>query len=157
MHRSPLFQLLLVLCCTTLVAGAPGCVNKPVLGDREGFQEVEVVQAITEARKAVQWVETDLDGYEPASSEALRDRDGVLVQWARVRDRAEELQGRLDGMTSQRWSDRDPRLEPEFYQSASERAQVLRQETSRLLSMWASMNEKHRTMDKGVGSRQRRD
>lgn len=154
MARLLIVGLMIVPICLSAAVGS-GCVNKRTLGDREGYREVETVQVIAEARKAVQWVETDLDGYEPDSPDALRDRDGVLVQWARVRDRAEDLQGRLDGMTSQRWSDRDPRLEPEFYQSAFERAQVLRQETSRLLSMWASMNEKHRTVDKGVGSRQR--
>jgi hypothetical protein len=133
--------------------GCAGCANKSLLGDRPGYQEVDTVQTISEAQKAVQWVEVDLEGYEPQSPEAVAARDEVLVQWARVRDRASELQARLDGLTSERTGGRDPRETTDFYQSAEERAEVLRRETSRLLDMWAALNAEFRTPDLGVGSR----
>ena len=101
-------QVKRALLAAGLASGLSGCVNKTVLGDRPGYQEVQAVETIAEARKAVQWVEVDLDGYSPDSPEAVAARDGVLVQWARVRDRAEELQARLDGMSTERWSGRDP-------------------------------------------------
>jgi len=148
---------LMILPLLVSAAVGSGCVNKRALGDREGFREVDTVQTIAEARKAVQWVETDLDGYEPDSPEALRARDEVLVQWSRVRDRAAELQVRLDGMSSERWSGRDPQVTTDFYQTSQERAAVLRQETSRLLNMWSSMNERFRTPELGVGSRRSRN
>ncbi len=156
MHRRPIVLLLTTVACCGLAA-LSGCVNKPVLGDREGYREVEAVDTIAEARKAVQWVETDLDGYEPSDPEAVVARDEVLVQWARVRDRAEELQARLDGMSTERWSGRDPQTTTDFYQTSAERAQVLRRETARLLEMWASMNERFRTPEFGAGARQPRN
>lgn len=148
-----------LFCLAAAISGASlaGCVNKPALGDRAGYEEVDTVQTIAEARKAVQWVETDLDGYEPDSPDAVRARDEVLVQWARVRDRAEQLQAQLDGMSSERWNGRDPEQTTDFYQNSEERSETLRRETSRLLSMWASMNATFRTRDEGAGSRQRRD
>ena len=133
-----------------LVLGA-GCANKTALGDRPGFQEVDTVQTIAEARRAVQWVEIDLDGYEPGSPEAVAARDEVLVQWSRVRDRASELQARLDGVTSERTGGRDPQQTTDFFQSAEDRAAVLRQETRRLLDMWAALNAEFRTEDQGPG------
>lgn len=138
-----------------LASGLSGCTNKTVLGDRPGFQEVRAVETISEARKAVQWVEVDLDGYSPDSPEAVAARDGVLVQWARVRDRADELQARLDGRTTEQSPVGDRGAAREFYQSTAERADVLRQETARLLAMWTSLNETYRTPDLGVGSRPR--
>lgn len=154
MHR----RTLALFCISGAIAGAalPGCANKTVLGDRAGYQEVDTVQTIAEARKAVQWVQTDLEGYEPRDPEAVRARDEVLVQWSRVRDRAEELQARLDGMTAERRSGGADLRENEFYESAAERSEVLRRETSRLLEMWATMNGTFRTEDEGAGSRQRR-
>jgi len=156
MNRRPITLLLTCLVGSSLLVGT-GCVNKTTLGDREGYREVDTVQTIAEARKAVQWVETDLDGYEPESPEAVRARDEVLVQWARVRDRAEELQARLDGMSTERWNGRDPQNTTDFYQTSEERAAVLRTETSRLLNMWSSMNERFRTPEFGVGARQPRN
>lgn len=156
MYRRPIALLLTCVACCSGLLGS-GCVNKTVLGDREGYREVDTVQTIAEARKAVQWVETDLVGYEPESPEAVRARDEVLVQWSRVRDRAEELQARLDGMSTERWSGRDPQNTTDFYQTSEERAVVLRTETSRLLNMWSSMNERFRTPEFGVGARQPRN
>jgi len=134
-----------------------GCANKTALGDRPGYQEVDTVQTISEARKAVQWVSLDLDGYEPSSPDAVAARDALLVQWGRVRDRASDLQARLEGMSTERWNGRDPQVTTDFYQSAEQRAQVLRQETSRLLDMWSALNAEFRTPDPGVGARQRRE
>lgn len=147
---------LLAFTLSVVCASMVGCTNKPVLGDRPGYQEVEAVNAISEARRAVQWVEIDLDGYQPTTPDAVRDRDAVLVQWARVRDRAEELQARLSGMSDERWSGRDPQFTTDFYQTSEQRAAVLRQETSRLLDLWTRLNETYRTQDEGIGSRSRR-
>lgn len=156
MARMLIVGLIILPLCMGAAFGS-GCVNKRTLGDREGYREVETVQVIAEARKAVQWVETDLDGYEPDSPEAVRARDEVLVQWARVRDRAEQLQAGMDGMSTERWSGRDPQNTTDFYQTSDERAAVLSQETSRLLNMWSSLNERFRTPDFGVGARQPRN
>lgn len=131
------------------VVACAGCANKAALGDRPGYQEIDTVQTISEARKAVQWVEVDLDGYTPRSPEAVAARDAVLVQWARVRDRASELQARLDGATATRAGGQNA---SDFYQTAEERASVLRQETKRLLDMWAALNAEFRTDDRGAGS-----
>lgn len=142
---------------TVFLMAMSGCINQPELGDRPGYREVDTVETIAEARKAVQWVAIDLDGYEPDLPEAVAARDGVLVQWSRVRDRAAELQARLDGMSAERWSGRDPRETTDFYQTAAERAAILRRETARLLDMWTALNEEFRTPEQGVGSRRQRN
>ncbi|MFG0292231.1 MAG: hypothetical protein ACF8MJ_03650 [Phycisphaerales bacterium JB050] len=144
-----------VLLAAGVLGSLGGCVNKTALGDRPGYQEVQTVEIIAEARKAVQWVETDLDGYNPDSPEAVAARDGVLVQWARVRDRASELQARLDGRTADQSGTGDRKVVAEFYQTTAERAEVLRRETARLLDLWTALNETYRTADLGVGSRPR--